>query len=58
MTRARVREDLDRLVAAARELIAGHLTHEQALRDYHRDLRAAVGEDAVWSIDGVHAAYP
>ncbi|SDN79974.1 hypothetical protein [Geodermatophilus sp. DSM 45219] len=58
MTRARVREDLDRLVAAARELLAGDLTHEQALRDYHRDLRAAVGGDAVWSIDGVHAAYP
>lgn len=58
MTRARVREDLDRLVAGAHELLAGELTHEAALRDYYRDLRAAIGGEAIWSIDGVHAAYP
>jgi hypothetical protein len=58
MTRARVREDLDRLVAGARELLAGQLTHERALAEYFRDLRAAVGAEAIWSIDGVHAAYP
>jgi hypothetical protein len=53
-----VREDLDRLVAGARELLAGELTHERALAEYFRDLRAAVGAEAMWSIDGVHAAYP
>ena len=58
MTRARVREDLDRLVAGARELLAGELTHERALAEYFRDLRATVGGEAIWSIDGVHAAHP
>jgi hypothetical protein len=59
MTRARVREDLDRLVAGAVELLAGELTYERALREYFGDLRAAHGGDAsaLWSIDGVHAAY-
>ncbi len=57
MTRARVRADLDRLVAGARELLAGELTHERALTQYYRDLRATVGADAIWSIDGVHTAY-
>jgi hypothetical protein len=57
MTRARVREDLDRLVAGAHELLAGELTHERALAEYVRDLRAVVGAGAIWSIDGVHAAY-
>jgi hypothetical protein len=33
------------------------LTHEWALAEYYRDLRAAVGPEAIWSIDGVHAAY-
>lgn len=56
MTRARVREDLDRLVAGARELLAGELTDERALAEYVHDLRAAVGAEAIWSIDGVHAA--
>jgi hypothetical protein len=56
MTRARVRADLDRLVAGARELLAGELTHERALAEYYRDLRATVGAEAIWSIDGVHAA--
>jgi hypothetical protein len=59
MTSARVRDDLDRLVAAARELLAGELSYERALREYFGDLRAAHGGDAsaLWSIDGVHAAY-
>ncbi|MGR6964751.1 hypothetical protein ACU610_09860 [Geodermatophilus sp. URMC 61] len=57
MTRARVQEDLDRLVTGARELLAGELTHERALAEYYRDLRAAVGGESIWSIDGVHAAY-
>jgi hypothetical protein len=57
MTRARVRADLDRLVDGARELLAGELTHEQALTRYYRDLRATVGAEAIWSIDGVHTAH-
>jgi hypothetical protein len=57
MTRARVREDLGRVVAGARELLAGGLTHERALAEYYRDLRAVVGAEAIWSIDGVHAAH-
>jgi hypothetical protein len=59
MSEARIREDLDRIVGAAGELLAGSLGYEQALRDYFRDLLAAHGGDAsaIWSIDGVHAAY-
>lgn len=59
MTRARVREDLDRLVAGARELLAGELTYERALREYFRDLHAARAGDTsvIWSIDNVHAGY-
>lgn len=58
-TRARVREDLDRLVAGARELLAGELPYERALREYFRDLRAARAGDTsvIWSIDNVHAGY-
>ena len=43
MTRARIREDLDRIVAAARELLAGSVTYEQSLRDYFPALVAAHG---------------
>ena len=59
MTGARIREDLDRIVAAARELLAGSVTYEQCLRDYFPALVAAHGGDAraIWSIDGVHLAY-
>jgi hypothetical protein len=59
MSERRFREDLDRIVAAAGDLLAGSLTYEQALRDYFADLLAAHGGDAtsIWSIDGVHAAY-
>ena len=59
MTRARVREDLDRLVAGARELLAGDLPYERALHEYFRDLRAAHAGDTsvIWSIDNVHAAH-
>ncbi len=52
-----MRQYLDRLVAGAGELLAEELTHERALREYYRDLRATVGAEAVWSIDGVHAAH-
>jgi hypothetical protein len=59
MTRARVREDLDRLVAGARELLAGDLPYERALHEYFRDLRAAHAGDTsvIWSIDNVRAAH-
>ena len=59
MTRARVRDDLDRIVTAAGELLRGALTYEQSLRDYFSELPAALGGDpaAIWSIDGVHRDY-
>ena len=59
MTRARVREDLDRIVSAARELLTGSLSYEQALREYFPALRAAHHGDAtaIWSIDSVHLAH-
>ena len=56
MTRARIRDDLDRLVAGARELVTGALPYERALSEYFRELRAVHHGDtsAIWSIDGVH----
>jgi hypothetical protein len=59
MTGARIREDLDRIVAAAQELLADSVTYEQCLRDYFPALVAAQGGDpsTIWSIDGVHLAY-
>jgi hypothetical protein len=59
MTTARIRDDLDRIVAAARELLDGSLTYEQSLREYFRDLLEAHAGDAnqIWSIDGVHLGY-
>jgi hypothetical protein len=52
MSDARIAADLDRIVAAASELLAGTLTYEQALTDYFHDLKAATSD--IWSIDGVH----
>ncbi len=59
MTAARVRDDIDRILAAAQELLDGSLTYEQSLRDYFATLLTAYGGDAsaIWSIDGVHLAY-
>jgi hypothetical protein len=59
MTTARIRDDLDRIVAATSELLAGSLTYERSLSDYFPALIAAHGGDAgaIWSIDGVHFAY-
>jgi hypothetical protein len=56
MTAARIRDDLDRVVAAAGELLAGSLPYERALDEYFAALLAAHGGDAsaIWSIDGVH----
>ena len=59
MTRARVRDDLARIVLAARELVDGELDYDRSLREYVTDLlRAHDGNaDAIWSIDGVHLEY-
>ncbi|NAZ83620.1 hypothetical protein GTR02_17550 [Kineococcus sp. R8] len=59
MTRARVQEDLPRLVHAARELLAGAVSYEQCLDDYAADLLAAHGGDAsgLWSFDDVLAEH-
>jgi hypothetical protein len=59
MSGARIRDDLDALVAAAVELVEERLTYEQALRDYFGDLlRAHRGDaSAIWSIDNVHRDY-
>ena len=59
MTERRIRDDLDRVVAAARELLSGSLTYERSLRDYFAALLTAHHGDAsaIWSIDGVHASY-
>lgn len=58
MTGARIAADLDRIVTAAGELLAGTVPYEQALVDYYRDLVPALGgADAIFSIDAVHTAY-
>ena len=59
MTEARVREDRDRIAAAAHELAGGRVSYEDCLRDHFAALLAAHGGDAaaIWSIDGVHRAY-
>jgi hypothetical protein len=59
MSRARIREDLDAIVAGAVELVDGRVDYEQALEDYFRDLlRAHRGDpSAIWSIDGIHFPY-
>lgn len=59
MTRARIGDDLGRIVAAAADLVRESLSYEQALREYFSALLAAHGGDAgaIWSIDGVHLAY-
>jgi len=58
MSHARIRDDLDAIAAAA-ELAAGTVAHEDALADYFAALlRAHQGDaSAIWSIDGVHAEY-
>ncbi len=55
MSDERFDADLDRIVAAAGELLAGELSYERALREYFADLQSATSD--IWSIDGVHLAY-
>ena len=59
MSRARIRDELEAIAAAAVELTAGTLAYEDALADYFAALlRAHHGDaSAIWSIDGVHADY-
>jgi hypothetical protein len=59
MSRARIRDDRDAIVAAAVELCAAAVTYDDALADYFHALLRAHGGDpsAIWSIDGVHTRY-
>ncbi len=59
MSRDRIRDDLERIVAAADELLGGSLEYDTALGEYFRDLIAAHRGDTsqIWSVDGVHLAY-
>jgi hypothetical protein len=56
MTRARIDEDLPRIVTAAAELLDGTVPYERCLDDYVAALVAAHGGDhsALWSFDDVH----
>lgn len=59
MTRARIREDLPELVDAARLLIEGRLTYDDALRGHFTRLVERAGDDMSWlfSFDSIHARY-
>ncbi|CAM3402437.1 hypothetical protein KIPE111705_06750 [Kibdelosporangium persicum] len=59
MSRARIVDDLDRIVTAAGELRDGTVSYEQALRDYFPALLKTFDGDAtrIFSIDGVHFDY-
>ena len=56
MTRARVQDDLDRIVVAARELVDRAVSYERCLDDYFTALAAAHRGDTshLWSFDNVH----
>ncbi len=59
MSEERIRDDLPRIVEAARELLSGELAYERALEDYFAALLDVHGGDAsaLWSLDGVHLHY-
>jgi hypothetical protein len=59
MSRARIEQDLPELVEAARRLVEGRLTYEDALRAYFPRLLAAYGgdESKIFSFDAIHRAY-
>ncbi|MDQ2759853.1 MAG: hypothetical protein M3Y17_05300 [Actinomycetota bacterium] len=56
MTRARIAEDLQRIVVAAGELLAEAVSYEKCLDDFVTDLIAANDDDTsgLWSLDDVH----
>jgi hypothetical protein len=58
MSDERIREDLPRIEAGARELLAGALDYETALREYFPALAAAVRDPgAIFTFDRVHERY-
>jgi hypothetical protein len=59
MSHTRIKEDLDRILAAADDLISGRLSYDRALEEHFENLvRFYKGDRArVWSIDNVHADY-
>ncbi len=59
MSYQRIREDLDRICLAAKELLAGEVSYEQAMRDYVPALVDALDGDRsrVFSNDGLHVPY-
>jgi hypothetical protein len=59
MTRARVEEDLPRLVAGARELLEGRLSYDDAVRRHFEALLVAYRGDRsrIFSFDSIHAHY-
>jgi hypothetical protein len=59
MTNARIKEDLHRIVAAAEDLIGGHLGYEAALSEHFDNLMHFFKGDSarIWSIDNVHTDY-
>jgi len=56
MTRARINDDLPRIVQAADQLLRNAVPYERCLDDYVRDLLAAHDGDtsALWSFGNVH----
>lgn len=55
MSDERIAADLDRIVAAASDLLGDTLTYEQSLHDYFSELKTVTSD--IWSIDGVHLRY-
>jgi hypothetical protein len=59
MAHARVKEDLDRIVAAAEDLIDGRVSYVRALSEHFNNLMRFFKGDStrIWSIDNVHTDY-
>lgn len=59
VSRARIRADLDRIVAAADLLISGTLDYDTAMRDHFARTLDHLGEhrDALFAIDAIHLDY-
>jgi hypothetical protein len=59
MSYTRIQEDLDRIVAAAGDLIKGRLSYARALEEHFENLMRFYKSDRtrIWSIDSVHAEY-
>jgi hypothetical protein len=58
MSDERIHADLPRIEAAARELLAGPLDYDTALREYFPGLAGAVGDPgSIFTFDRVHERY-